>query len=393
MAQGKRGGVERAQKILDGRPGYRIRAEWGHVAVLDGGGHICEFGLNSVPGVNPLWDPPWTTIDPERFARGKHERVYGPPPDGRLLAGIAGHSLSFDHFGPPSKEETAAGLTTHGEAPSSKWKKLGNVASKRPTLRYGCSLREAQIDFERTISLDPKKAVVYCEERAKNLSVYDRPISWNEHVTFGPPFLESETTIFDMPATRAKVCPAEYSEKTHLQPDAEFDWPDAPRKDGGHCNLRTMSTEHYGQYTAQLLDPNLKIGFISACNPRLRLLVVYAFRREDFPWVGNWEERLNRTVAPWNGRTFCRGMEFSTTPFAIPRRETIDTGRIFGEQTYRWLPAKSGMALRYMILLLPIPQDFAGVKQVAVERGEACITETGDRKRELRVAVGDFLQM
>src|SRR5208283_3317343 len=159
-------GVERSLKILDGRPGYRIRAGWGHVAVLEGGGHICEFSLNSVPGVNPLWDPPWTTIDPERFARGKHGRLYGPPPDGRLLAGIAGHSLSFDHFGPPSKEETAAGLTTHGEAPSTKWKKRGNVSSKKATLNYGCLLREAQIDFERTISLDPKNAVVYCEERA-----------------------------------------------------------------------------------------------------------------------------------------------------------------------------------------------------------------------------------
>jgi len=393
MAQSKQGGVERSQKILDGRPGFRIRAEWGHVAVLEGGGHICELGLNSVPGVNPLWDPPWATIDPERFAQGRHGRVYGPPPDGRLLAGIAGHSLSFDHFGPPSKEETAAGLTTHGEAPSSKWKKLRNTDSKRPTLSYGCSLREAQIDFERTISLDPKNAVVYCEERAKNLSVYDRPISWNEHVTFGPPFLESETTIFDMPATRAKVCPAEYSEKTHLQPDAEFDWPEAPRKDGGRCNLRTMSAEHYGQYTAQLLDPNLRIGFISACNPRQRLLVAYVFRRADFPWVGNWEERLNRTVAPWKARTFCRGMEFSTTPFAIPRRETIDTGRIFGEQTYRWLPAKSGIGLRYMILLLEIPENFSGVKQVAIERGEACVIEAGDRRRELRVAVGNFLQV
>ena len=54
MAQSKQGGVERSQKILDGRPGFRIRAEWGHV--MEGGGRICELGLNSVPGVNPLWE-------------------------------------------------------------------------------------------------------------------------------------------------------------------------------------------------------------------------------------------------------------------------------------------------------------------------------------------------
>jgi hypothetical protein len=392
MTQRDQTGIGRSRGILDGRPGCRIRTGWGHVAVLEGGGHICELALNSVSGVNPLWKPPWTTIDPERYAHGKHGRVYGPPPDGRLLAGIAGHSLSFDHFGPPSKAETAAGLTTHGEAPSTKWRKLRNTASTRPTLSYGCTLREAQIDFDRTISLDPKNPVVYCKEHAENLSAYDRPISWNEHVTFGPPFLESETTLFDMPATRAKVCQPGYSERIFLQPNAEFDWPDAPRKEGGHSNLRTTPDERFGHYTAQLLDPNLRIAFISACNPRQRLLVVYVFRRADFPWVGNWEERNNRTVVPWKGRTFCRGMEFSTTPFAIPRRDTLDQGRLFGEQTYRWLPAKSGLAIRYLILLFMIPGDFTGVNHVAIERGQACITEAGASKRQLRVAVGDFLQ-
>jgi len=392
MAQRDQIGVRRSGDILDGRAGYRISAEWGHVAVLEGGGHICELSLNSVPGVNPLWKPHWTTIDPERYSPGKHRRVYGPPPDGRLLAGIAGHSLSFDHFGPPSKEETAAGLTTHGEAPSIRWKKMRNPASTRPTLSYGCPLPEAQIDFARTISLDRKHPVIYCEEQAENLSGYDRPISWNEHVTFGPPFLECGTTIFDMPATRAKVCPPGYSERIFLQPDAEFDWPEAPKKDSGHHNLRTTVDGRFGHYTAQLLDPKAEIGFVSACNPHQRLLVVYAFRRSDFPWVGNWEERNNRAVAPWKGKTFCRGMEFSTTPFAIPRRDTIDQGPLFGERTYRWLPAKSSLAVRFLIMLFMVPEDFTGVKSVTIDRGEACVTGTGPRERQLSVAVGNFLQ-
>jgi len=387
-----RTGVLRINNLLDGRPGYRIRAEWGHVGVLEGGGHIYELSLKSVVEVNPLWRPQWKTIDPDRYHARKHTRLYGPPPDGRLLAGIAGHSLSFDHFGPPSPAETAAGLCTHGEAPSIRWKKLKAAASFGPTLTYGCRLKEAQIDFIRTISLDRHNPVVYCEEQAQNLSCYDRPISWNEHVTFGPPFLECGTTIFDMPATRSKVCPASYSERIFLQPDAEFLWPNAPRKDGGHSDLRTTTDDRFGHYTAQLLDPSLEIAFISACNARQRLLAIYAFRRADFPWVGNWEERNHRTGAPWKGKTFCRGMEFSTTPFAIPRRDTIDQGPLLGERTYRWLAAKSRAAVRFLIMLFTVPEDFAGVAQVAIERGQASITEAGTRKRKLSVTLQDFLR-
>jgi hypothetical protein len=383
--------VQRSGRILGRRAGYRIGAHWGHVSVLEGGGHICELRHNAVPAVNPLWIPPWTTIDPGRYSPVKHRRVYGPPPDGKLLAGIAGHSLSFDHFGPPSHEETSAGLATHGEAPSTKWRLLQNTVATEPKLRYGCTLPEAQINFTRTIALDPKNPVVYCEECAVNLSRYDRLISWNEHVTFGPPFLECKTTVFDMPATRAKVCPRGYSERIFLKPDAEFFWPEAPRIDGGYGNLRAMPDERYGHYTAQLLDPNLDITFISACNPRQHLLVLYAFRRADFPWVGNWEERNNRMVAPWKGKVFCRGMEFSTTPFAIPRRDTVDQGRLFGELTYRWLPAKSSLAVRFLILMFEIPEDFAGVRQFAIERGLGRVVETGARGRQLSVAVGNFL--
>ena len=284
MPQREQTAVKRSRDIVDGRAGFRIYTDWGQVGVLEGGGHICELILNSVPRINPLWKPPWRTIDPDDYSPGR-SRTYGPPPDGKLLAGIAGHSLSFDHFGPPSKEETAAGLATHGEAPCTRWKMRKGSAARRPTLHCGCLLHHAQISFSRTITVDNTTPVVYCEERAENLGTYDRPISWNEHVTFGPPFLECDTTIFDMPATRAKVCPPGYSDRIFLQPNAEFTWPDGPREDGSRSNLRSVPDERYGHYTAQLLDPALDIAFISACNPRQRLLVVYAFRRDHFPWV------------------------------------------------------------------------------------------------------------
>ena len=383
-------GAWRKQHVMDGRSGFRLRADWGYVSVLEGGGHICDLNLNVCAGVNPLWRPPWATIDPFKYTRAKHARTYGEPPDGRLLAGIAGHSLSFDHFGPPSPEETSAGLTTHGEAPALKWNVQKYAKSPKPYLQYGLTLPEARIRFSRKLTLDPRNPVIYCEEEAVNLSPYDRPISWNEHVTFGPPFLEAGITWFDIPATRAKVCPASYSPGFSLQPDAELTWPNAPTKERRGMNLRTTPALRFGHYTAQLLNPELEIAFIAACNPRLKLLVVYAFQRADFPWVGNWEERYNRTAAPWRGKTFCRGLEFSTTPFAIPRRQTIEQGPLFGEPTYRWLPAKSKAQVRFLILLVEVPEAFRGVARVSVGKRRIDV-ESGVRGRTLSVAADKFL--
>ncbi|HTF43681.1 MAG TPA: hypothetical protein VK641_07285, partial [Terriglobales bacterium] len=260
-----------------------------------------------------------------------------------------------------------------------------------PTLQYGRTLPQAQIDFRRTIAVDPAHPVIYCEEQATNLSAYDRPISWNEHVTFGPPFLECETTIFDMPATRSRVNPPGYSERMFLEPDAEFLWPNAPTQQGATADLRKTPDRRFGHYTAQLLDPGREIAFISACNPAQQLLVVYVFRRAEFPWVGNWEERNNRTAAPWKARTFCRGIEFSTTPFPIPRRDTIDQGLLFGERTYRWLPAKATRRVRFLILLFRVAEGFAGVRDVTVGKQSVQVVESAANARVLTVSAGGFL--
>jgi hypothetical protein len=376
--------------IVDGRPGFRLNSKWGRVSVLEGGGHICELMLYIQDAVNPMWKPTWKTIEPSAYKPRKHLRVYGPLPEGRLLAGIAGHSISFDYFGPPSPEEVAAGHSTHGEAPVVNWQKQVIRRTPWPTLVYGAHLPQAEMRLQRSISLDPDHPVIYCEESAWNLATFDRPISWNHHITFGPPFLEPNVTLFDMPATRSKVCPEAFSKNMAIQPDSEFLWPNAPRKHGGFLNLRTSEKGEYGHYTAHLLNPALKTAFIAVCNPSLRLLILYVFNRNDFPWVGNWEESYNRVHAPWNGREFCRGFEFSTTPFPLPRRVTLTNGPLFGQSTYRWLPALTTAQSKYMIVMFEVPQDFTGVAALEMKRGSLVVHEKSEQ-RTLRIFANRFL--
>ena len=84
------------------------------VTVLTGGGHIAEI-LHKKAGVNPLWIPPWSSIEPSQYDAMVHSQ-YGLNVDAKLLSGIMGHSLCLDVFGPPSDEELSHGISVHGEA-------------------------------------------------------------------------------------------------------------------------------------------------------------------------------------------------------------------------------------------------------------------------------------
>ena len=77
------------------------------VTVLQEGGHIAEI-FDKAAGVSPLWTPPWPTIEPSQYDRS-HTAMYGDGVDARLLAGIMGHNLCLDIFGPPSDAEAKAG--------------------------------------------------------------------------------------------------------------------------------------------------------------------------------------------------------------------------------------------------------------------------------------------
>src|SRR4030095_10961734 len=84
------------------------------LSVLNEGGHIAEL-LHKPTGVNPLWSPPWPSIEPSAYDVQKHPG-YGSDAESKLLAGLMGHNLCMDIFGGPSEEEAAAGMTVHGEA-------------------------------------------------------------------------------------------------------------------------------------------------------------------------------------------------------------------------------------------------------------------------------------
>ncbi len=337
------------ESILRGRRAHTIETPDLRVTVLREGGHIAEIA-DVRTGVNPLWTPPWPSIEPSRYDAASHSE-YGADTESKLLAGIVGHNLCLDLFGGPSEAEAEVGLTVHGEGSILPYE----IVSEGHELTARVTLPLAQLKFERRVRLEAGSRVVQIREIVENLSSMDRPIAWTQHVTIGPPFLVRGKTQFCASATRSKVMERDFTNgKGHLVSGAEFDWPHAPRIDGGLEDLRLYTAAPVSAaYTAHLMDPLHEQARFAAFSPESQMLFSYMWKRTDFPWLGIWEENHSREHPPWNGQALTRGMEFGVSPMAETRREMIDRGRLFGVPCYRWIGARQTLQVEYSAFLVP----------------------------------------
>jgi hypothetical protein len=309
-----------AETRYRGRRATSIENDLVRITVLHEGGHIAEI-LDKPSGVNPLWTPPWESIEPSTYDARKHPE-YGADAESKLLSGIMGHNLCMDIFGGPSAEEAAAGLTVHGEASVAVYE----VTAVDGELTERARLPQAQLRVERRIRLAGR--IVEIAEAVENEAITDRPIAWTEHVTLGPPFLEKGVTEFRAPVTQSQVL------------------------EKGCGDLRRYTDAPVsGGFTTHLMDPARDTAFFVAWSPRSRLALAYIWRRADFPWLGVWEENYSRTGAPWNGRTLTRGMEFGASPMPETRRQMIARGSLFGVPAFRWIPARTRVEVSYRAVL------------------------------------------
>jgi len=330
----------RAHALDNGTLQIIVTAEGGHLAAV----------TDKATQLNPLWSPPWPSIEPSQYNPAKHPE-YGSDAESKLLAGILGHNLCLDLFGGPSEPEAAAGMTVHGEASVGTY----DIKVEGNTLTQQTLLEQARLRFTRRIQLPAGSRVATITESVENISALDRPVAWTQHATLGPPFLENGRTAFRITATKSKVIDQDFTAAGgYMKKGAEFDWPMVPRTDGGREDMQVFTGRPVsGGFTTHLLDPARQDAWFIAWSPIHRLAFGYIWRRQDFPWLGIWEENRSRTQPPWNGQTITRGMEFGVSPFPESRRAMIERGGLFGVPGYRWVPARKTISAEYKVFLVP----------------------------------------
>ncbi|HYP14881.1 MAG TPA: hypothetical protein VEQ63_13220, partial [Bryobacteraceae bacterium] len=315
---------------------------------------------------NPLWEPVRMARDAGRT------QPFNPG---------MGHFICLDGFGSPSAEERKAGMMFHGEAHRQIYKTLPSTAGGQGiSVSLTASLPLAQESFTRTIRLTPGENVVLVESELESLVSFDRPISWAEHGTVGAPFLEPLETIVNLSGTRSRTRPydrvAEGGMQRRVASAREFNYPLAPGLEGGEIDMRVVpANPRYRDHYATLVSKDRPYGWITALQRKKRLILGYIFSNTDFPWVQHWGDY------PPSG-TLARGLEFSTQPFDIPRRDAVTMSSLFETPTYRWLPAKSKITTRFLMFYARVPEGLQNVDDVRFEGGNI-VVEDRSAKRTL----------
>jgi hypothetical protein len=348
-------GIAPAQTTFEGQPAVVLSNDKLELTVTLLGGSFAKIVLrDDAAGLNPLWEP-------VRMAR----ELGGSP----QFRGSTGHFICVDGFGPVSPAERAAGLPGHGEAHLQRFEMRQSASG----VTLEATLPMVQEKLTRTMRLVDGENVVYVDSKLENLLGFDRPVNWAEHATVGSPFLESGAMVVDVSGARSMTRP--YAQvkaggtERRLASGQEFTWPLAPGLDGKPVDLReTPRQPRYLDHATTLVDPARKYGWTTALHPGKRLIVGYLFRREEFPWVQYWGNY------PPNGK-MARGLEFSTQPFDVPRREAIGSAPLFGAPMYRWLPAKSAIETRFLLFYARTPEGLRKVDDVRLENGKIVIED------------------
>merc|ERR1711934_608235 len=127
--------------------------------------------------------------------------------------------------------------------------------------------------------------------------------------------------------------------------EKDIDWREYPRNERS-SDISTMA-----------VDPRDTLGWFVAHNRKRGLAFGYVWNREDFPWLVNWEENCAREDKPWNGRTLCRGLEFSSYAMPTSRKENVERGSLFGVPCFEWLDAYETKETRFWMTLKPMEAD------------------------------------
>jgi hypothetical protein len=326
---------------------------------LPGGAHIASAIMVGGKAVNPLWEVPWPTMDPEKFVASRDLDNYGGPPEGRLLASIMGHNLCMDYFGPPSPEEGREGWTVHGEASLAEYsvEPSGSAIDARTTLvRAGLRLR-------RLMTPAAGGAALKVETLVTNIGPA-RQIGWQEHATFGPPFVAGGDMVTDASAGWGQEPAYAY----RMKAGAEFTWPSLPLAAGGTTDIRPFPAgPASGDFSAQLMDPSGEWAWFTCVNAGLGLLAGYIWPLREFPWLGMWEENLARAAKPWNNRTVTRGLEFGVSPFAHGKAPMLKLKSLHGTPVLEGIAAGASLRKTFWLFLAPVPRDCSGVDSVAFD--------------------------
>ena len=324
------------------------------LVATQGGAFLSFTRKDDEKRINPMWDPAGMARRAglnSRFGTSK------------------GHFLCVDGFGPVTKAEQAAGYPGHGEAHRLPW---AVVDSSKTGATFKVQLPVVQETLTRSISIKPGEPVVLVDSEIESQLGFDRVMLWGEHATLGTPFLAPGKTIVDQSTVECQTKPYDMRGNESFPSGANFKWPNlpSPEMDLRVSFTKTGMVDHIGC----LMDPAQPLAFVTAYNSDERLMVGYVWPQQDYPWIQHW---MNY---PANGM-FAWGLEFGMQPYDMTKQEIVALSPMFGQQAFRWLPAKSKVRAQFAMFLAKVPVGFQHAEAVSISGGRILIEDKANKQQ------------
>jgi len=338
----------------------RLQNRWAVLGVTMAGGGIVEFRLSGRK-LNPL---NWT--------------IHGLEPVEADKPYLRGHFLCLDRWGAPSKSEAEGGVPFHGEAPRINWQltRAPKAHDEYPYLQMGCKMPLAGLSVVRRIALSRRTSVAWVHEEVTNTRKLGRIYNMVQHPSIAAPFL-SETTLVDSNATLG------FSQEGQVPagPSQGRSWPRMVIGDQLVDLRQFRSNESDGtvhDVSSFIFDSKTEIGWVTAVNPKVELLLGYTWQVKDYPWLNIWRHREN-------GRVKSRGLEFGTTGLHQPFRVLVGRGRILNRPLFSFIDAGESVSREYMMFVAAVPRDYSGVARLVVDeqKSQLVLFERAPGKRRI----------
>ena len=334
------------------------------LSVTTAGGGIVEIRLKRNV-VNPL---NWTIHGLEPVEAGKPY--------------LRGHFLCLDRWGAPSEAEAKRGVPFHGEAPRVNWtlSRPPKAADKHQWLTMECRLPLAGLSVVRKITLARRSGVALVSETVTNDRKLGRIYNMVQHPSIAAPFLDGSTLV-DSNATLG------FSQEGDVPPGAgkASRWPQMVIGKQQVDLRRFRSTQSDGtihDVSSFVFDSKTRNGWVTAANPKAKLLLGYIWDTGHYPWLNIWRHRED-------GRVKSRGLEFGTTGLHQPYSTLVAQGKIFERPLYTFIDAGQSTTREYMVFVTELPADYAGVQRLLVDdnNDELVLWERAPGKRRIRLPI------
>ena len=243
--------------------------------------------------------------------RNPNRGIVSAPSGGPFLDYFSGGWNEVLPNGGPLVSYKGAELGQHGEISLIPWE-YAILADSPERVAVRLWVRPIRTPFflEKTLSMEPGKAVLTIEERLVNEGGEPMHLMWGHHIAFGRPFLD-EDTVIDAPARRFLVHEAMPGyEPRRFRPGIAVDWPFAPAPDGSTADASHIPG--FGETQAQEMAylAELTDGWYAITNPTRQVGFGLRFDPVLYRYLWYWQQLGNVAQGyPWWGRTHTAALE------------------------------------------------------------------------------------